>query len=62
MTIIDEIKSFFTEVHIRLLIGFVFLFIGTCYPSYATICNLIAGYLGCTILVSGGKAVMAETK
>ena len=56
---IQAIKDFFTPSHTRLLIAFIAVFIGTTFPQYQTLCNLIAYYLGATIVVTAGKAFLA---
>ena len=53
---IQQIKAFFTPAHVKLLIAFVFIYLGTVFPAQAVLCNLIAGYLGCNMVVSAGIA------
>jgi hypothetical protein len=54
---IQEIKDFFTNpAHIKLIVAFVVIYIGTVFPAQAELCNLIAAYLGVNIVVSGAIA------
>jgi len=55
-----NLKQLISDSHFRLALAFIVVFIGTVYKPLATVCNLLASYLGCTIVVSAGKAAMAE--
>ena len=59
MSIIENIKAFFTDpTHLRLLGAFIVVYIGLTFPQYQTLCNMIAYYLGATIVVTAGRAML----
>lgn len=59
MTFTSIIKSIFTPANIKFVIAAILVYLGTLFPQYQVIANMIAGFLGYNIVITTGTDAIA---